>query len=289
MRSVTRCTLLVGLFLIVGVAATTTPTASAQQQPQNHTLMIVTANSTVTYSATASQSLALVQPENPDRVTRGHRTAGSVGLITNNVLDLHDRIHYSGYIQSFHHQGKVRVRIDGKDVNASVISEQHIRITYPTNSSGSQPIQYRISVSNATTTGEDTERNDTANGSTIQGQISPSDPADGFYFSGKITKHSWKDAVVQINGQPAQKFLNSDPPTQPTTTQTGTQKDGSDSGSTATTSAPSTRTDTQNPQRGTQSGSGFFNSAFLIGLGGGFVLLIVGGVVLLMYIDYSAR
>lgn len=65
--------------------------------------------------------------------------------------------------------------------------------------------------------GEQADQNDVANEMMIQGSMN--NGVDSFYFTGEIPNNAFNGlATVQINGQPAEKFLNSDRPTPPATT-----------------------------------------------------------------------
>jgi hypothetical protein len=278
----------VGAGIVFGTPASmSTPSTKTAS---THTLVITATNGSGSYTVTASGSLHLTNGDQSEYQLRGPRVTGTVG-----TGDATDVIRYTGYIESFQIDGSIRVTLDGQQIAPQILGGQHIQIRRPSNAS--QSIDYHFSVTGQVAPGELAEQADTATERRIRGHVR--ETADSFYFTGEIDNDSITvsgPVHIQINGQNASVFLTHAPPTPPTTptppptptvspsTPTVSPPDvrRSSSPPVTVTSSPPTSVATHSPPAPSSSGS--FGGQFMVGLGGG-LLLVVGAIAVLVLRD----
>jgi hypothetical protein len=277
----------VGASVVLGGSPTlaTPPTETAP----THRLVITAPNGSGSYTVTASGSLHLTSGEQNDYQLRGSRVSGAVGA----GGDTKDVIRYTGYIESFQSEGKIRVTLDGQRIAPIVLAGQHIQLS---RSNTSQSVDYQLSVTGQVAPGELAELADTATERRIRGHVR--DTADSFYFTGEIANDSITvsgPVQIQINGQNASVFLTHEPPTAtPTPTPTATlppspsstpfvSSTGTPRSSSPTvTVTPSSPTSAHTHSPAAPSSSGSFGGQFVGGLVGGLLLIGVGAIVVLV-------
>ena len=109
---------------------------------------------------------------------------------------------YSGAISSFNTSGEVTVRLNGKEVDPSVLGANYITLTKNGSQVKSGPVQYGFTASKAIVPDGNTEGSDTVVGRQINGSISDSDPTDTIYYTSEMTRSRLVgDAKVIINDQ----------------------------------------------------------------------------------------
>ena len=109
---------------------------------------------------------------------------------------------YSGAISTFNTSGNVSVRLNGKEVDPTVLGANYITLTK--NGSQVQPgtVNYGFTASKAIVPDGNAEGNDTVTGRQITGSIGDNDSTDTIYYKDDMTQSRLVgDAKVIINGQ----------------------------------------------------------------------------------------
>ena len=118
------------------------------------------------------------------------------------VNDSNSTFTYSGAISSFNTSGGVNVRLNGQEVDPSVLGANRITLTKNGSQVQSGTVKYSFAASKAIIPGASTESNDTVAGRQINGMIGDNDRTDTIYYTDEMTQSRLVgDAKVIINGQ----------------------------------------------------------------------------------------
>jgi hypothetical protein len=210
--------ILIGSLALVALPATSAPpsaitgthttneTASlaVQNGSPSHTLVIKTTGDPVSYSITASEGISGKTDELIDSISGTTFTGQLGGTPYNKSNDTKDVIKYEGYIQTLEYRGNdIQIFLDGRRVPPDVLTGNYIKLSYPSDKNGTQPIQYRIATSDSVIPGELTEKTDRSQTSSdeMKGQLTQSD-VDTFYFTGEVSEFSFTaPPQISVNNQ----------------------------------------------------------------------------------------
>lgn len=252
-----------------------------QTTSASHTLIIRSGDVTGKYIVTVTGNVTVSKVESSD-IVQLPVVQGSVQGNDDTV----DVIRFTGHITSFKHRGDLRVTLDGRSVNPTVLDANYIQLESQKNS----PTRYRLIGNGTILPGGDTERGDytPANRSLVDGHVSGEDRTDSFYYTGRLISAGATDNLtVVVNGQQRGVYKKgsrstatafpSPPLTDTTTTQAGTSPN--DDGPLDAADQPSSGTpETDSEETSETGGLSLFEIVGGVALMG---LVAIGGLVLL--------
>lgn len=157
-------------------------------------VVITSDDSSGSFNFSATENITVER--NASNTTVNNNTAlGSVN-------DSNSSFVYSGEISSFNTSGNVTVRLNGKEVEPSVLGANRITLTKNGSQVQSGAVNYSFAASRAIIPGGNTEGNDTVAGRQVSGSINDNDPTDTIYYADEMSQSRLVgDAKVIINGQ----------------------------------------------------------------------------------------
>jgi hypothetical protein len=178
------------------IQATPQNTTSSQSNTSSHRLVIRGLDQRATYSVQANGTVSTRKTERTD----ASRTSIVTGLVGPN--DSIDIITFTGHITTFSTDGGLRVTVDGRSVNPTVLDGHYIQFE-PTRQS-STPVNYTFTVNGSTEPtqlAEPTDSPPSPNTSRVTGTLTGTD-IDAFYYTGNITNSTVSGPLtVTIDGQ----------------------------------------------------------------------------------------